>query len=109
MAGHELAVEADGLADLGTAVALEGRDPHFGHGLEQTLVAGLEVVPEPLLEIHFLRDEGALFDQFGDGLEDEVGIDGAGAVADQQGELGDVTSLARLAHDATLGAQLLPH
>ena len=56
-----------------------------------------------------LSAEGAILDQLVDGGECEVGVDGAGAVSDQQRHVGDLPSLARLAHDPAAGAQGLPH
>ncbi len=44
VAVDELAVEADRLEDLRAAIALQGRDPHLGHDLEDPLVGGLEVL-----------------------------------------------------------------
>src|SRR2546430_7079229 len=38
---HEVPVQADGLEDLGAAVALQRRDPHLGHDLEDLDAAEL--------------------------------------------------------------------
>src|SRR2546426_11829258 len=44
VAMHQVAVETDGLEDLGAGVALQGGDSHLGHDLEDSLVQGLDVV-----------------------------------------------------------------
>ncbi len=104
----DLVVETDGLEDLRPAVALQGRDPHLRHRLEQALVAGLEVVRHPRGEVDRLGHVGAVVDQIFDGLKRQIGIDRASAVADQQRELRHVARLARLAHDPALRAQAVP-
>ena len=68
---------------------------------------GLEIVLDGLLEAEILGDEGPLLDELRDRLEGEVGIDRAGAVADQQREVRDLARLTGLDHDAAAGARAL--
>ena len=103
----ELAIEPDRLEDLGAAIAAQRRDPHLREDLEQPLVRGLEVVLDGLLVAEVLGDEGPLLDELRDRLEGEVGIDRAGAVADQEREVRDLARLAGLDDDAAAGAGAL--
>ncbi len=98
----ELGVEADGLEDLGAAIALDGGDAHLGGDLEDAFDGGLDVILEGLLAANVL--EQALADQVVEGLERQVGIDGADAVADQQGEMMHLARFARFEHQAGAGA-----
>ena len=85
--------ESDGFEDLRAAVALQGGDAHLAEGLQESLVDALDVVGHGLLV-------GA------DGLEREIGIDGARAVADEQGEVHHLARLAAFDDEGDLGARL---
>ena len=76
-------VEADGLEDLRAAVALQRRDAHLGHHLEDALVERLDVVRRPPSRAS-MPVEHALPDHVVERLEREVRVDRAGAVADEQ-------------------------
>ena len=89
---HDVAVEADGLKYLSSAIALHGGDAHLGHGLHDSLDGGLDEFLNGLLKVG--GREQALMDEVGDGLVGEIGVDSAAAVADEQGEM---MNLARLA------------
>ena len=78
-----LLVQANGLEDLGAAVALDGRDAHLGHHLEHALVDRLDEVLLGGVGVHgqgcdlFLCE---LMEQ----LKGEVRAHRAGAIADEQ-------------------------
>ena len=72
-------------------VALDGADAHLGDDLEDALGDRLAV----LLLGRFCRAaDDAEADLIVDGLESQVRVHGARAVADQQGEMMDFTGLA---------------
>jgi hypothetical protein len=52
--------DADRLEDLRAAVALQRRDPHLGHDLEDALVDGLAVVLERLVGATFFSTPSAM-------------------------------------------------
>ena len=87
----EVAVEPDGLEDLGAVVAVDRGDAHPADRLDDALGRGLAVAL--LRGLRGTRDD-AQADLVVDGLEGEVRVDGGGAVPDQQAE---VVGLARLA------------
>ena len=78
----ERAVEADRLEHLRAAVALQRRDAHLGHHLEDALVERLDVVLDRLLVRD--ADEHPLPDHVVERLERQVRVDRAGAVAEEQ-------------------------
>jgi hypothetical protein len=73
--------EADGLEDLGAGVGGDRGDAHLGHHLEHALAGGLDVVLDRLVGSTLSVRPG---DHVLDGLEGQVRVDGAGAVADEQ-------------------------
>jgi hypothetical protein len=100
----EVLVQAHRLEDLGAVVALDGGDPHLGDHLDDALVHRLDVL--------LLGDVGRPLhhpqpDLVVDGLEGQVGVHGAGAVAHQQREVVDLARLARLQHQPDPGAGAL--
>ena len=101
-------VEADGLKDLRAAIALQGADAHLGEGLEQALVDGLD---EVLLGVFggdvFGQQAAAL--EIVERLDGQIRIDGAGAVADEQGEVHHLARLAAFDDERDLGAGLFAH
>ena len=99
----ERPVEADGLKDLGAAIALQGADAHLGEGLEQALLDGLDEVLFAVLGSNVIGQHAAVLEVV-DGLDGEVGIDGAGAVADEQCEVHDFARLTALNDERDLGA-----
>jgi hypothetical protein len=94
----QIGVEADGLEDLRAPVALERRDPHLGHHLEDALVDGLAVVLDRLVAVDALDD--ALGGEVAERLVGEVGIHGGGAVAEEEAEVLHLARLPRLDHEA---------
>src|SRR3972149_2021412 len=83
----EVAVQADRREDLGAAIALQRRDAHLGHDLEDPLVQGLDVVLDrlPVIEV----GEQALSDEVVERLERDPRVHGAGPVADQEANVMD--------------------
>ena len=101
----ERPVEADRLEDLGPRVRRHGRDPHLGHDLEHTLAGRLDVVPPGLTRRHPF--EQALGDHVVDGVERQVGVDGRGAVPDEERHVVHLAGVARLDDEPHLGPVLL--
>ena len=99
----ELGVQADGLEDLRAAVALDGGDAHLGDDLDHALDGGLDVILEGRLVVDVRQQ--ALADHVVEGLEGQVGVDGAAAVADEQGEVVDLARFAGFEHEADAGAR----
>ncbi len=101
-------VQADGFKHLRAAIALQCADAHFGEGLQQALVNGLD---EVLLGIGGgnLAGQQAAPLEVVKGFDGQVGIDGAGAVADEQGKVHHLAGLAALDDERHLGAGLLAH
>ena len=97
VAVDELLVESDSLEYLGPPVALDGRNAHLGHYLEDALVQGLDVVLFCVVATDRL-DESGLVLHVGQRLVGQVRVDCGGAVSYEEGELGYVPRLARL-HD----------
>ncbi len=97
--------ETERLEDLRAAVALHGRDAHLGEGLDHTLDRCLDVLITRL----GIFDVGQrpLPDHVRQRLVGQVGIDGRGAVADQQREVMHLARLARLDDQRGLGALFL--
>ncbi len=81
-------IQAHGLEDLRAAIALDGGNPHFGHRLHHPLGGGLDDI------FHRRRLIDAGEQPFGEHLldvfENQVRIDGAGAIADEKGVLVDI-------------------
>ncbi len=103
--GDEGLFEADGLEDLGAAVGGDGGDAHLGHDLQDALAQGVDQVADGLFGVDAL-DEGAGPDEVLDGLHRQVGVDGGGAVADEQGDVVDLAYVTGLDQQAHLGALL---
>ncbi len=105
---HHRAVQPDHFEDLRAEIALQGRDPHLGEDLKQALVHGLPVVLEHLVEAVVGGEISAgveIFQRF----DGQIGIDGAGAVADEQPEVHDLARLAGFRDQRHLIARLLPN
>src|SRR5208283_3504120 len=100
----DAAGQADGLEDLGAAIALQRGDAHLRKDLEQALVDGLLVVLQRRLEGDAIGQQAALGEAL-QGFDGQVGIDGAGAVADQQAKVHDLARLAAFDDQTDLGAR----
>ncbi len=101
----QVLVEADGLEDLGPAVALDGGDPHLGDHLHHPLVQGLDVVLDRVLFVD--SGQETLAHEVAQGLEGQVGVHGSRAVADEEGEVVHLARLAALEHEAHARARAL--
>ena len=104
----DVAIEADGLEDLGSLVGGERRDPHLAHHLEHALGDRLPEHRRDLV-VGVLGLEEPVFAGLPEGLEGEIGIDGVGAVANEKAEVVHLAGLTRLDDDADPCPQLLPH
>ena len=101
---HVLA-QADGLEHLRAAIALDGRDAHLRHHLDDALGGRLHVVLAGGLVVEV--GQQTLADHVVDGLERDIRVDGAAAVADEQREMMHLAGLAGFEHQADAGAQAL--
>ena len=108
VAVDERLLEAHRLEDLRAAVALDGRDPHLGDRLQQALAQRLD---DPLLGLVGVLDAGdaPVAGELVDGVEHQIGVDGARAVADEHGEVVDLARLAGLEHESRAQARALAH
>ncbi len=95
-------VQADRLADLRAAVALDGGDAHLGHGLDDPLDGGLDEIFDACGVVQ--AGEQPLVDHVVDGLEGHVRINGGHAVAEQHGEVVHLARFARLQDQRHMGA-----
>ena len=104
--------EADGLEDLRARVAGHRRDAHLGHHLEHALAGGLDVALHRLGRIGAAEPvharAAARRDHVLDRLEGQVGVDGAGAEADEERHVVHLAGVAGLDDQADLGPGLLP-
>ncbi len=108
VAVDELVIESDGLEDLRAAVRLHGRDAHLGEDLEQPLVDRLDEFAFRRLRVEALRQIVVAF-HVHERFEHEIGIDRAGAVADQAGEMMHVPRFAGLQDQADFGSGAFAH
>ena len=99
---HNLVIEADGFENLRAAVALNGGNAHLGHGLDDALHSGLDEIFYRLFVIH--AGEHSLTDHVVERLEGEVGVDGADAVAEQEGEVMHFARFSGFQNDCRLRA-----
>ena len=106
--GDQVFAQADSLENLGAAVAGDRADAHLGHHLDDPLLDRLAVlldggvVVDPLLH-------HPLLDHVVQGLEGDVGVDGPGAVAEQEGEVVVLAGVAALHDQPGAGPQALAH
>src|SRR5207249_5306647 len=91
---HERRIEADGLENLRAAIALERRDAHLGHHLEDALVERSNVILHRLLVRD--TDEQPLLNHVVERLEREIRVDDARAVPEQQRAVMHLARVARL-------------
>ena len=103
----EVAVKADGLEDLGAAVALQRGDAHLRHHLQHALVERLDVLGNGLAVRHV--GERSLSNQVVQRFERQVRIDRAGAVAKQQRHVVHFARVAAFDQQAALGARAFAH
>ncbi len=101
----ERLLEADSLENLRSAVALERRDAHLGHHLEDALVERLDVVQRRLLARDAL--DHALADHVVERFERQIRIDRASAVADEKRDVMDLARVARLEEQRAARARAL--
>ena len=96
---HEVLAEAERLEDLGAVVALHRGDAHLGHDLDDALVDCLDVFHLGLGRVAL---EHPLAQLVVDGLEGQVGIHGAGAVANEGAVVVYLAGLPGLQHETDL-------
>ena len=99
-------IQAHRLEDLGAPVALDRGDAHLGHDLDYALVDRLDVLL-PAFLIRLARND-PIPNHAPDGLQGQIGMHGAGAVADEQGEVVDFPRLAALHHQGGPRSQPFP-
>src|SRR5213076_2055022 len=104
---HEVAVQADGLEDLGAAVALQRLDPHLRHDLQDPLVERLDVIRHGLPVID--PGEDPLADHVVQALEGHPRVHGARAIPDEQARAVDLARVARLHDEPAAGPLAAPH
>ena len=97
VAVDELVGEADDLEDLRGVVALEGRDAHLGHDRRDARGHGLVVVGHGRVGVKVA--ERAPGREVADALVGHVGVDAAGGVAHERGEVVGAEGVAGLHHD----------
>ena len=99
----DLVADAQCLEDVRAAVAEQRADAHLGHDLQQ---AGLDGGLVILFRLRRGDRRGGLVGgrEVADRGERQVRINGSGAVADQAGDVVDVTRLARLGDEVALEA-----
>ncbi len=81
----ERLVQADGLENLGAAIALQRGNAHLRKHLQQALVDRLEIVFQRCIQ-RDVAQKAVLHAAF-DRLDGQIGIDGAGSIADEHGEV----------------------
>ena len=85
-------------------VAAKSGDAHLGHGLEDALFDGGDVVVCQLAQPHLPRQVAPTSEVL-HGLERQVGVDGVGAVAAQQAEVHHLAGLAAFDDQSGLASQ----
>ena len=104
---HDLATESDGLEDLCARVRGDRGDAHFGHHLEDPLVAGLHVVPARPVRLEVPGQAVlSLGDHPVDGFEGDVGAYGRGAEPEQEGDVVHLAGIAAFDEQADAGTGL---
>ena len=95
-------VQAQRLENLRPAIALDGGDAHLGQHFDDAFNGRLDIFLGSLL-IRNSRDQ-LLVQQIAQRLEGQVGVDGIGAVAEQNGEVMHLAGVARFEDEAGFGA-----
>ena len=101
-------VESDGFKDLCATVALQGGNTHLGKDLQQAFVDGFDVVIERFFKRNAPREPLAqrqIFQRF----NSEVGVDGTGAITDEQRVMHHFARFAGFDDESHLGPQTLPY
>ncbi len=102
----EVVVETDGFKDLRAAIALQGADAHLGEGFQQAFVDGLDEALFSVVGGDVVGQQAAALEVV-QRFDGEIGVDGAGAVSDEEGEVHDFARLAAFDDEGDLGAGLL--
>ena len=103
--GNHVLAQTHDLEQLRAAVARDGRDPHLGHDLEQTLANAAPVASADLLPLDGVHLQRTLAQEVEQGLIREVRIHRGRAVADEAGEMMRIARRARLDQQIALAAQ----
>ena len=103
----QIPVQTHGLEDLSAAIALDRRDAHLGHDLDNAFVRRLDEVLHRGVIIDG-RLERVLSRHVGQSLEREVRVDCAGAVPNEQREMRHFPGLSGLDEDPDLGPRPFP-
>ena len=93
--------QADGLENLGAAVAADGRDAHLGHNLEKAFLDGLDIVGlgGGIVFLYL-----ALLDEVVEDGIGHVGAEGRRTISQKQGGVHHLADLARLDDEGCLDA-----
>ena len=103
---NERLLQADGFKNLRAPIALDGGDAHLREHLHDALHRGLEVILAGGLVINARQEpQKPLPQHVVEGLEGEVGVDGAAAIADEERILVDLARLAGFEHQTHAGAR----
>ena len=101
----QVLLDTDGFENLRAVVAVDRRNAHLGHDGQDALDGGVHVVVAGLFISHLAQL--AFENQFLDGFEGDVGVDGRDAVADERAEVVDFPRFARFEDEADVGADRL--
>ena len=94
----QLLAQPDRLKYLGAAIALNRGDAHLGHDLENALLISFDEVFLGVVWLGAVQFSG--FGHLANRFQGQVGIDGAGPIADQKGKVMHFPGVSRL-HDKT--------
>lgn len=97
--------DADGFKNLCAVVAVDCRNAHLGHDGQDAFDGGVDVVLFGRFVIDFL--ELLVGNEFLDGFQGDVRVDGRNAVADEGTEMMDFARFARFQDEADVGADAL--
>ena len=96
-------VQAHCFEDLRATITLQSTDAHLRKGLQQSLVDGLDEVLFGVLGSYLFRQQATAL-EIVDGFDGEIGIDGAGAVSDEERKVHHLAWLAAFDDERDLGA-----
>ena len=106
---HEVGTEADGFEDLRALVAVEDRDAHLRHDLENALLEARMVALQGFADGNSTELVlGIVLDHFAHAFVGQVGTDGSAAESDQAGHLVGFARLAGVDDDAGQHALAAP-
>ena len=103
IASQQFLADPYGFKNLCAPVGTDGRNAHLAHNLEQALADGLDIVLLGRFVIHLHIAFPHQFIQYGEG---HVGIDGTGAISQQQGGVHHLANLAAFYNQCGLHAFL---